>query len=32
MQERFTFEDLNVYHKALDYVDFVYCITGGFPS
>ncbi len=30
--ERFDFENLNVYQKALDYVDFVYKIARGFPN
>ena len=30
--ERFDFENLKVYHKALEYVDFVYEITGNFPK
>lgn len=29
--ERFTFEDLIVYQRGLDYVDFVYEITKKFP-
>lgn len=29
--EKFSFENLKVYHKALLYVDFVYCITKTFP-
>jgi len=31
-EERFDFENLKVYQKALDYVDFVYEITRGFPK
>ena len=30
--ERFDFENLKVYQKALDYVDFVYGITKDFPK
>ena len=29
---RFDFEDLKVYQKSMDYVDFVYEITGKFPK
>jgi four helix bundle protein len=32
MEEKFSFEDLKVYRKALEYVDFVYSITKGFPK
>jgi hypothetical protein len=28
----FKFEDLRIYHKALDYVTFLYENTGGFPE
>src|SRR3990167_4661609 len=31
-ENKFSFENLNVYQKALDYVDFVYEITAKFPS
>jgi four helix bundle protein len=31
-EERFDFENLKVYQKALDYIDFVYEITRGFPK
>jgi four helix bundle protein len=31
-EEKFDFENLKVYQKALDYVDFVYEITQGFPK
>ena len=31
-EERFNFENLEVYQKALDYIDFVYEITRGFPK
>ena len=31
VEERFYFEDLKVYQKALDYVDFVYDIIKNFP-
>jgi len=31
-EERFDFENLNVYQKALGYVDFVYEITRNFPK
>ncbi len=30
--DRFDFEDLKVYQKSLDYVDFVYDITKKFPK
>ena len=30
--ERFDFENLKVYQKALEYVDFVYAITKDFPK
>ncbi len=30
-EKRFHFEDLKVYQKALDYVDFVYGVTRKFP-
>jgi four helix bundle protein len=30
--EKFDFENLKVYQKALEYVDFVYKITKGFPK
>jgi four helix bundle protein len=32
MDEKFSFEDLKVYQKALEYVDFVYAITKSFPK
>jgi len=28
----FNFENLNVYKKALDFINLVYCVTNGFPS
>jgi len=31
-EERFDFENLKVYQKALEYVDFVYEMTGNFPK
>ena len=31
-EERFDFETLRVYQKALEYVDFVYAITKDFPK
>lgn len=31
-EERFDFENLKVYQKALEYVDFVYTHTKGFPK
>jgi four helix bundle protein len=31
-EERFDFENLKVYQRALDYVDFVYEITKDFPK
>jgi hypothetical protein len=31
-EERFDFENLKVYQKALEYVDFVYGVTKGFPK
>jgi len=31
-EERFDFENLRVYQKALEYVDFVYEITKDFPK
>ena len=31
-EERFDFENLKVYQKALGYVDFVYEITKNFPK
>lgn len=31
-QTFFRFEDLRIYHKALDYIDWVYNATGLFPS
>ncbi len=31
-EERFDFENLKVYQKALEYVDFVYEITKNFPK
>lgn len=31
-EEKFNFEDLKVYQKALEYVDFVYNITKEFPK
>jgi four helix bundle protein len=31
MEDRFDFENLKVYQKALDYIDFVYKITESFP-
>jgi four helix bundle protein len=30
--EKFNFEDLLVYQKSLDYLDFIYAITNKFPS
>ena len=30
--ERFDFEDLKVYQKAIEYVDFVYAVTKHFPK
>src|SRR3972149_11961052 len=30
--EKFDFENLKVYQKALEYVDFVYKVTKGFPK
>jgi hypothetical protein len=32
MEEKFSFEELKVYQKALEYVDFVYTITRDFPK
>ena len=32
LDDKFTFEDLKVYHKSLEYVDFVYGITRAFPQ
>ncbi|MBU1728318.1 four helix bundle protein [Patescibacteria group bacterium] len=32
MREKFNFEDLKVYQKALDYIDYVYTITSKFPK
>ena len=29
---KFKFEDLIVYQKALDFVDYVYCVTKKFPK
>ena len=29
---KFNFEDLKVYQKALDFIDFTYQLTSGFPS
>lgn len=29
---KFKFEDLIVYQKALDFVDYVYCVTKKFPT
>ena len=31
-EERFDFENLKVYQKALEYVDFVYGVTKDFPK
>ncbi len=31
-EERFDFENLKVYQRALDYVDFVYQISSNFPK
>ncbi len=31
-EDKFDFEKLNVYQRALDYVDFVYRITKKFPK
>ena len=31
-KEKFQFEDLLVYQKALDYLDFIYSITNKFPT
>ena len=31
-EDKFGFEKLNVYQKALDYVDFVYTLTEKFPK
>lgn len=31
-EERFDFEKLNVYQKALEYIDFVYKLTEKFPK
>ena len=31
-EERFDFENLKVYQKSLDYIDFVYEITKNFPK
>ena len=31
-ENKFNFENLNVYQKALDYIDFVYLITAKFPK
>jgi four helix bundle protein len=31
-EERFNFENLKVYQKALEYVDFVYKVTNKFPK
>ena len=31
-EEKFDFENLRVYQKALEYVDFVYEITKDFPK
>ena len=31
-EERFDFENLKVYQKTLEYVDFVYEMTGNFPK
>jgi len=31
-EDKFDFEDLKVYQKGLDYVDFVYKITKSFPK
>lgn len=30
--QKFDFENLKVYQKALEYVDFVYKVTKGFPT
>ena len=32
IDEKFDFEDLLVYQKSLEYVDFIYKITANFPS
>lgn len=32
MENKFDFENLKVYQKALDYIDFVYEITNSFPK
>ena len=31
-EERFDFENLSVYQKSLDYIDFVYGLTSRFPK
>lgn len=31
-EERFDFENLKVYQKALEYIDFVYEVVGNFPN
>jgi len=31
-EEKFDFENLKVYQRALEYVDFVYQVTKGFPK
>jgi four helix bundle protein len=31
LKEHFKFEDLRVYHKALEFVGFTYALTRGFP-
>jgi four helix bundle protein len=31
-EERFDFENLKVYQRSLDYIDFVYDITKDFPK
>ena len=31
-EEKFNFENLDVYKKSLDYLDFVYSLTGRFPD
>lgn len=32
VEEKFSFEELSVYQKTLDYIDFVYKITDKFPK
>jgi four helix bundle protein len=31
-EDKFNFENLSVYQKALEYIDFVYTVTIGFPK